>query len=138
MIVGMRMIEADDVQVTFTSVFFSAHEFLRPDQESITFRFFFPRVRNRIRLHHKFASIAIITAYQKPAAFKRIVTFAVPADFPFVSLFQNDQRDAFTICHRCAEALRESLVIKSGLFILCDSVPLRPTSRFPTPARYPR
>src|SRR5437867_1894352 len=138
MIVGMRMIEADDIQAAFTSVFFSAHELLWPNQEPIPFSFFFARVRNRISLHNNFASIAIITADQKSAAFKRIVTFAMPADFLFVSLFQNDQRDPITICHRGAEALRESLINEVQSFSLCDSVLLRPTSKFPTPARCPR
>src|SRR5438445_3788965 len=138
MIVGMRMIEADDIQAAFTSVFFSAHELLWPNQEPIPFSFFFARVRNRISLHNNFASVAIIAADQKAAAFKRIVAFAMLAYFLLVSLFQNDQRDPFTICHRGAEALRESLINEVQSFILRYSLPLLHTSRFPTPARYPR
>src|SRR5690349_6034229 len=92
----MRMVKADNVQSSFTSIFLAAHQLLRSNQKAISFCFLFARIGNRISLDHNFIA-GFKSSKQEAAALERIVTFAVLADLIEMWRRQRDHNPAVAI-----------------------------------------
>lgn len=90
-IVGMRMIKADDIQSFVSRVFLAAQKLFGSNQKSISFGFFFPRVRNLISLSDDLTTRSLKSAQHQAAAFERVVAFTVFANLDQVLFVDLEQ-----------------------------------------------